>query len=81
VAAAPDVFRFRDYRAYLRALYAHNKANGYGFSLRAFSKRAGLTSSNYLKLVMDGDRNLTSQAAGRFATACGLSGQAADYFV
>src|SRR5688572_14954388 len=80
MAAAPDVFRFRDYRGYLRALYAHKKLNEYGFSLRAFSKHAGLRSSNYLKLVMDGDRNLTADAAQKFASACGLKGQAADYF-
>jgi uncharacterized protein (TIGR02147 family) len=80
VVAAPDVFRFRDYRAYLRALYAHKKEHEYGFSLRAFSKHAGLRSSNYLKLVMDGDRNLTADAAQKFASACGLKGQAADYF-
>jgi uncharacterized protein (TIGR02147 family) len=80
MAALPDVFRFRDYRAYLRALYAHKKEHEYGFSLRAFSKHAGLRSSNYLKLVMDGDRNLTPDAASKFASACGLKGQAADYF-
>ena len=80
MAGAPDVFRFRDYRAYLRALYTHRKQHDYGFSLRAFSKQAGLRSSNYLKLVMDGDRNLTADAASKFAGACGLKGQAADYF-
>ena len=76
--SAPDVFRYRDYRAFLRAFYARNKQNG--FSLRAFSKRARLRSSNYLKLVMDGERNLTADMAARFAEACGLRGQAADYF-
>ena len=80
MARSPDVFAFRDYRAFLRALYAHKKEAEYGFSLRAFSKLAGLRSSNYLKLVMDGDRNLTPAVAPRFAAACGLRGQAADYF-
>ena len=78
--AAPDVFRFLDYRAFLRAFYALNKAGGYGFSLRAFSKRARLGSSNYLKLVMDGERNLTQEMAPRFAEACSLRGRAAEYF-
>jgi uncharacterized protein (TIGR02147 family) len=80
MARSPDVFAFREYRAFLRAHYAHKKETEYGFSLRAFSKRAGLRSSNYLKLVMDGDRNLTPAVAPRFAAACGLRGQAADYF-
>lgn len=77
---APDIFLFRDYRAFLRAFYALNKSREYGFSLRAFSKRARLRSSNYLKLVMDGQRNLTQDMALRFAEACSQRGQAADYF-
>src|SRR5262245_28068715 len=78
--SAPDVFRYRDYHEFLRAFYEHNKQKGYGFSLRAFSKRAQLRSSNYLKLVMDGERNLTAPMAARFAQACALRGQPADYF-
>ena len=77
---APDVFRYRDYRTFLKAFYGENKAKEYGFSLRAFSKRARLRSSNYLKLVMDGDRNLTAAMATRFAEACSLRAEAADYF-
>lgn len=46
-----------------------------------FSRLAGLTSSNYLKLVMDGDRNLGASAAQRFAAACGLESTRASYFV
>lgn len=80
VSEAPDVFSFRDYRLYLKAVYDHGKAQQYGFSLRAFSKRVGLRSSNYLKLVFDGDRNLSPELASRFATASGLKGQAGDYF-
>jgi len=75
------VFDFDDYRAFLRAHYAFKKANGRSFSLRVFSRLAGLTSSNYLKLVMDGDRNLSSAAAQRFAVACGLESTRASYFV
>jgi uncharacterized protein (TIGR02147 family) len=77
---APDVFTFVDFRAFLREFYAQNKAGEYGFSLRAFSKRAQLRSSNYLKLVMDGERNLTQDMAARFAEACSLQGQAAEFF-
>jgi uncharacterized protein (TIGR02147 family) len=69
-----------DYRAYLRDFYAERKATEYGFSHRAFSKRAGLRSTNYLKLVMDGERNLTPEMAHQFACACGLKERAVDYF-
>lgn len=76
----PDVFDFLDYRAYLREFYRRRKENT-AFSYRAFSMRAKLGSPNYLKLVMDGERNLTTAMAKRFAQACGLSGQGASFFV
>jgi uncharacterized protein (TIGR02147 family) len=75
-----DVFEYRDYRVFLRDTYDHRKKSEYGFSYRAFAKRAGLGGPNYLKLVSDGQRNLTSEMAGRFAEALGLSGEAASYF-
>jgi uncharacterized protein (TIGR02147 family) len=76
----PDVFDFLDYRAYLREFYRRRKEHT-SFSYRAFSLRAKLGSPNYLKLVMDGERNLTQVMAKRFAQACGLTGQAASFFV
>jgi len=75
-----NVFEYLDYRQYLRDFYLYCKANEYGFSHRSFSRRAGLRSSNYLKLVMEGLRNLTPEMADRFASACGLRNQEAEYF-
>ncbi len=80
MARAIDVFGYMDYRAFLRDYYAEKKATGRGFSFRAFSMKAGLGSPNYLKLVMDGDRNLTTEMAERFANACGLKGDSASFF-
>ncbi|MDD9933522.1 MAG: TIGR02147 family protein [Myxococcales bacterium] len=77
---SPDVFTFLDYRAYLRAYYDYQKGRR-AFSFRAFSRRAGLKSPNYLKLVMDGERNLSEEMAPRFAKACGLADEAERYFV
>ncbi len=78
--AAVDVFRHEDYRAFLRAYYERRKKEKRGISLRAFSRRVGLRSPNYLKLVMDGERNLSPELAVRFGEACGLSGEGLDYF-
>jgi uncharacterized protein (TIGR02147 family) len=77
---APDVFYYLDYRAFLRDLYAHKKAEGRGFSYRSFARRAKLGSPSFLKLVIEGQRNLSLEMAGRFASALGLVGDAADYF-
>jgi uncharacterized protein (TIGR02147 family) len=76
--SAIDVFRYLDYRRYLADYYRSKKSKG--FSYRAFSRAAGLGAPNYLKLVIGGQRNLTAAMAERFASACGLSGEAAAYF-
>jgi uncharacterized protein (TIGR02147 family) len=78
--ARTDVYRYQDYRAFLAEYYADRKANGRGFSYRAFSRRAGLASPNHLKRVIEGERNLSPEMAQRFAEACGLAGKEAQYF-
>ena len=74
-----DVFKYLDYRAFLDAFYRAKKPSG--FSYRAFSRRAGLGAPNYLKLVIEGQRNLTADMAARSADACARDGEAARYFV
>jgi uncharacterized protein (TIGR02147 family) len=74
-----DVFRYLDYRRFLGDVYKAQKARG--LSYRAFSRRAALGAPNYLKLVVEGKRNLTPGMALRFAHAAGLAGDGADYFV
>lgn len=74
------IFEYLDYRQYLRDFYAAQKARSKSFSHRAFSRRAGLRSSNYLSLVMKGQRDLSSEMAPRFAKACGLVKREADFF-
>ncbi|MDD9945236.1 MAG: TIGR02147 family protein [Myxococcales bacterium] len=75
-----DVYRYLDYRALLRDYYEDRKKHGRGFSYRAFSAAAGLRSPNHLKRVIDGERNLPSEMAMRFADACGFEGDEARYF-
>jgi uncharacterized protein (TIGR02147 family) len=79
-SAAVHVFQYGDYRAYLRDFYARQKSESSVFSHRAFSRRAGLRSSNYLSLVMKGERDLSSEMAPRFAKACGLVKSEAEFF-
>jgi uncharacterized protein (TIGR02147 family) len=79
-ASAVSVFDYLDHRAFLRDSYRERKAER-GLSYRGFSRRAGLRSPNYLKLVIDGERNLSDAMAERFAKALGLSDDAARYFV
>jgi uncharacterized protein (TIGR02147 family) len=73
-----DVFRYLDYRRFLADVYATQKQRG--LSYRSFARRAQLGAPNYLKLVIDGERNLTPAMAVRFAEASGLAGEAVQYF-
>jgi uncharacterized protein (TIGR02147 family) len=80
-ATSVNVFEHLDYRPLLRALFEHKKRTEYGFSHRALSRRAGLSSSNFLSLVMKGERNMSAEAAERLAGALGLPKREAEYFV
>ncbi len=78
---AVGVYAYLDYRAFLRDHYAAKKAASRAFSYRAFSKRAGVASPNYLKLVVEGKRSLSPKMAERFAHACALDPDSSRYFV
>lgn len=79
-AIVSDVFHYRDYRRFLQDSYSTRKSSEYGFSYRSFAKRVGSAAPNYLKLVSEGQRNLSPEMATRFAQALGLTSEAADYF-
>ena len=76
--APVDVFRYRNYREFLGAFYAHEKPGG--LSYRGFARAAKLGAPNYLKLVIDGKRNLSPEMAQRFAAACRLNEESSQYF-
>lgn len=76
-----NIFSFIDYRAFLKAHYEHRKRRSKSYSYRLFSRLAKVKSPNYLKLVIDGQRNLSPDMAERFAKACKLDDEAAEYFV
>lgn len=65
----PSIYDFLDYRQFLRAWYEAEKNRLPAFSYRYFARKAGFSSPNFLKLVIDGDRNLSPESVDRFATA------------
>ncbi len=75
-----SVFQYKDYRIFLRDWYESAKSSRAGFSFRTFSKRAGFTSPNFFKLVMDGDRNLTDDSLEKFVVGLKLGKEEADFF-
>ncbi|NUP08025.1 MAG: TIGR02147 family protein [Polyangiaceae bacterium] len=80
MASSPSVYEYLDYRSFMRDVYAARKAADAKFSFRFFARRAGFSSSNFLKLVMDGDRNLGPTAIDRVASAMKLTADEAEFF-
>lgn len=78
-AVRPDVFTYLDYRLFLRDHYEFAKARR-SLSYRGLARRSGVRSPSFLKHVIDGHKNLAPETASRVAAACGLEGDAADYF-
>jgi uncharacterized protein (TIGR02147 family) len=76
----PSVYDYLDYRAFLRDHFAASKREHAHYSFRYFARKAGLSSSNFLKLVMDGKRNLGPQAAEGFVRALKLGADEAQFF-
>lgn len=76
----PDIFGYMDFREYLRDAYAALKASQRGFSYRAFARKAGMSSPNFLKLVIDGKRNLGATSIAQFAKALDLGTREAEFF-
>src|SRR5262249_32035516 len=52
------VYDYMDYRCFLKERFSSLKARNPLFSYRSFSRLAGTKSSGFLKLIIDGRRNL-----------------------
>src|SRR5262245_50256954 len=76
----PNIYEYLDFRSFLRDMFVFRKQENSAFSFRMFSRTAHLKSSNFLKLVMEGKRNLSSQTIQGFAQALKLSKEETDFF-
>lgn len=76
----PSVYGYTNFRLYLAAFYQARKAGKRGYSYRQFAQAAGFTSPNFLKLVIEGQRNLTPVSLEKFIEALQISPQQAAYF-
>ncbi|MGL1902427.1 MAG: TIGR02147 family protein [Fibrobacterales bacterium] len=74
------VTEYIDYRVYLGEYYAYKKKKSAVFSHRYFAQAAGISSSSFLRRVIDGERNLTRPMIDKFSKALNLSDKEAIYF-
>jgi uncharacterized protein (TIGR02147 family) len=77
-----NVFEFTDYREFLKAFYEAKKNNNASYSMSTFIRKAGLgqNSRGYLKLIIEGKRNLTAHTLRRFIEALCLPVKESVYF-
>lgn len=75
----PSIYEFLDYREYLSDLTKTLKKEK-RFNLRNFAKNAEIRSPGYLKMVIDGRRNLSFDTIEKFCKALSLEGKEKKYF-
>lgn len=75
-----NIYEYRDYRKALKDFYEYQKKMVRGYTYARFASVAELSSPNYLKLVIDGNRNLTTANIQAFAKALNIEAQELDYF-
>lgn len=80
----PSLMAYTDFRTYLRDFYDYKRRltrkDLRPYSYATFAAAADIKSPNYLKLIIDGERNLSSEMTRKFARAMGLSKEDADEF-
>jgi len=75
-----SIYEFIDFRIFLTAYYRWRKENIRGYSHRLMASSLGFSSPNFLKLVMDGKRNISKEAIRKIAKGLGLNKQETEYF-
>lgn len=80
----PRLAAYTDFRVYLRDHYEYKrrltKKDLRPYSYATFAAAADIKSPNYLKLIIDGERNLSADMTRKFARAVGLAKEEVDEF-
>lgn len=76
----PSVYDYLDYRSFLSDMFNFRKNRNAAFSYRYFSGKAGFASPNFLKLVTNGQRNLTNGSIAKVAKGFGLKKKEREFF-
>jgi len=75
-----SIYSYTDYRLFLNDFYLRQKKSERRFSYRAMAARLGFTAPNFLKLVIDGKRNISRESIDKIAAGCSLGKGEAEYF-
>lgn len=75
-----EIYQYRNFREYLRDWFSYKKKSVRGFSYRYFSRLAGFASPNFLKLVIDGKRNISDDGINHFYKGLSLNKEEQSFF-
>lgn len=75
-----SIFNYIDYREFIKDFFNAKKSANPHFSFQVFALQAGFKSRSYIKLVMDGRKNLTEDSIKKISKALGLNENASNYF-
>lgn len=76
----PNVYRYDDFRVFLKEMFAWKKAQDGEYSYRRFAKEAGISNPGYLLDVIVGKRTLSDNAEKKTAAAFGLNEAEGEFF-
>ena len=76
----PSIYNYLDYRVFLKNMFCYKKETTPSFSYRNFSRLAGFASPNFLKLVIDGQRNLTNTSIAKISKGFKLKKPEREFF-
>ncbi len=75
-----SIYSYIDYRQFLSDYYDEKKSTTTFFSHRYFCNKAGISSPNFLKLVIDGKKNLSESSIQKFSKALELGEKEQRFF-
>jgi uncharacterized protein (TIGR02147 family) len=75
-----SIYRYLDYRDYLRDAIEEQRLQNPKFSYRYFNMRAGLKSPSHVHMIMEGKANVGRKSAYRLCKGLGLSEKEARFF-
>jgi uncharacterized protein (TIGR02147 family) len=78
--AAPSIYDYLDYRGFLKDRFYEVKSRNPLFSYQSFSRMAGAKSTSFLKLVIDGKRNISDSGIGMISKGFHLTEPERKYF-
>lgn len=78
--AVPDIYRYTDYRAYLKDLFNYTKSVKPFFSYQYLAQKAGFKAKSFIYKVIIGERSLSQNSVFRVAQALNLNRKEIGFF-